>query len=153
MKTDLAQKIRIALYSFVGIVALALLAGVVKVRLDIADLLNNGVRVKGVVTNKDERSSSNRRTVKSSYQFDLNLFIDTSAPKAADPKPQTFDEKMDALMAASKARMKNQFRDGYAKVSIKVSGDSFRKYSPGQVVDVVHLKDRPETARLVEDLQ
>jgi hypothetical protein len=153
MKKTYAQKIRIGLYSFAILVALVVVAGVIKVRMDISHLLNNGVRVKGLVTNKAERTASNRRSTKSNYQFDLNLFIDTSAPKASQPKPQNFNEQMDALMAASKMRMQNQFKEGYAKVSVKVSSDSFQKYSLGQVVDVVHLKDQPDTARLIEDVQ
>ncbi len=156
MKKTLSQKIKIGLYTFSGIVLLAVIAIVVKVKMDSAYLLKNGVRAKGAVMYKSESSSSNRKGTKSNYTMDLSLFIDTASTAAAkakpDAKPETFDAKMDALLAASKMRMKNQFQEGYAKVSIGVSGSSFRKYSLGQVVDVVHLKDDPSSARLVEDI-
>ncbi len=153
MKKTLAQKIKIGLYSFVGIVAVIIAALMIKARMEISHLLENGVRVKGVITQKSEQTSTSRKGVKSRYAFDLNLFVDTSSPKAGQPKPQSFDEKMDAMLAASKARMQNQFRDVYAKVAIGVSGDSFKKHSIGQVVDVVHLKGEPGTARLLEDIE
>ncbi len=161
MKKTLSQKIKIALYTFSGIVLLVVIAIVVKVKMDNAYLLNNGVRAKGAVLYKSERSSSSRKGTKSNYTMDLSLFIDTASTAEAkakpdakpDAKPETFDAKMDALLAASKMRMKNQFQEGYAKVSIGVSGSSYRKYSLGQVVDVVHLKDDPSSARLVEDLE
>jgi hypothetical protein len=111
------------------------------------------VRVKGAVISKAEQSSSNKRGTKNAYQMSLSLFVDTSAPDPSKPKPATFDEQMDAMLAASKKRMQNRFREGYAEVAIQVSGSSFRKYSLGQIVDVVHLKDDPDSARLIEDLE
>ena len=81
------------------------------------------------------------------------MFIDTANTKTGSATPETFDAKMDAMLAASKMRMQNRHHEGYAKVKIAGSDSSFRKYSVGQVVDVVHLKDDPSSARLVEDIE
>jgi hypothetical protein len=153
MKKTLSQKIKIGLYAFSAVVLVFFIALVVKVKMDEAYLLKNGVRVKGAVLFKNERIKSSKRATKHNYEMDLSLFVDTSAPDPAKPKPESFEAKMDALLAASKKRMQNQFREGYAKVTIEVSGDSFQKYSLGEVVDVVHLKDDPGSARLVVDLE
>lgn len=153
MKKTLAQKIKISLFAFSGLVLLIVVAIFVKVKMDNAYLLSNGVRAKGAIMFKSDASSSNRKGTKSNYAMDLSLFIDTATPKTASATPETFDAKMDAMLAASKMRMQNRYQDGYAKVKIGVSGSSYRKYSLGQVVDVVHLKDDPSSARLVEDLE
>lgn len=153
MNQTLAKKIKLSLYIFCGVVFVIVAALFIKVKMDNAFLLKNGVIVKGAVISKAEQTSSNRRGTKSNYEMNLSLFVDTSAPDPSKPKPQSFDEKMDALVAASKKRMQNQHREGYARVAIGVSRDSFRKYSLGQVVDVIHLKGEPESARLLVDLE
>jgi hypothetical protein len=156
MKKTLIEKIKLSLYIFCGVVALVIVALIIKVRMDIAHLLKEGVRVKGAVISKSDSTSSSRKSTKSSYAMELSLFVDrsiTEAPKANDAKPESFDAKMDALLAASKKRMTSRFKEGYANVTIKVSSDSYQKFSLGEVVDVVHLKDDPSSARLVVDIE
>ena len=153
MKKTFAEKIRIGLYSFVAIVVLLVISITAKVQFDKHTLLTQGVKVKGFIVQKSEHKGSQKRRSTSSYEFDLNLFVDTAGAQKPQTKPETFEGKMDALLAASKTRMQNQFQGGYAKVSIGVTGVSFKKYAIGQVVDVVHLKDKPDTAKLLEELE
>ena len=159
MKKTLSEKIRLSLYIFCGVVAFIIVALIIKARMDIAHLLKEGVRVKGAVISKSDSTSSSRKSTKSSYAMELSLFVDrsiTEAPKAknaTDAKPESFGAKIDALLAASKKRMTSRFKEGYAKVTIKVSSDSYQKFSLGEVVDVVHLKDDPSSARLVVDIE
>jgi hypothetical protein len=152
-KYSTAKKVKIILYTFSGLVFLFLIGLFIKLRMDNAYLLKNGLRVKGAVVSKYEKSKSSRRGTKHNYEMELSLFVDSTSNKPAKSKTESFEDKMDALLADSKMRMKNRFREGYAKVIIEVSGDSYEKYSLGETVNVVHLKDNPDSARLLEDLE
>ena len=150
--TPLAKKIRIILFSFSGIVLFFFIGLVIKIRMDRNFLLNNGVRVKGAVLYKYEQTKNSRKGTKHNYQMELSLFVDSSITAPAKPKTESFEDKMDALLANSKKRMQSQYHEGYAKVIIEVSGDSYEKFSLGEVVDVIHLKDDPSSAKLTADI-
>ncbi len=148
-----SKKIKIILFSFSGLVLLFIVGIFIKIKVDNSHLLNNGVRVKGAITYKNMSTASSKRSSKSNYEMELSLFIDSTSTNPTKPKSESFEDKMDALLGDSKKRMQNQFHEGYAKVTIQVTGASYRKYSIGSIVDVVHLKNDPSSAKLLEDIE
>lgn len=119
-------------------------------------LRKEGVRVSAMIISKFEEATANRKSTRHTYYFDLDLFVESSdtthLSKTVKDK-RTFAEKVNALIEDSKERMSNVNYRSYATVRITVAWESYSKYEVGDKVRVAHLKNDPESTKLLEEIE
>lgn len=150
----MSKGLKIGLITFLSLLILGGIAIAIFNKIKEAELLKTGVRVSGYVVSKTDQTSGKRNSPKHTYYFKLDLVeesADTTKFTQAKKENKSFDEKIDALLADSKKRM--EYHKSYASVSVMVSSDTYYKYFNGDKVRVIHLKDLPETARVLDDLE
>ncbi|MFT3682049.1 MAG: hypothetical protein QM791_17370 [Ferruginibacter sp.] len=121
-------------------------------------LLEKGVRAEASVLNLTEKYNkksggkiSNRR-----FYMDVAFFSDTTkenitvkdtASTAAKNGPELVDKIFSKINAGNKPL------GDYQKLTISISGFSFKKYNVDDKVKIVYLKDDPSVVKLLEEIE
>jgi len=115
-------------------------------------LFNEGIRVEARILNKNTQGNYSRKgRSKKRYYLTLAFFADTAQAKVeiVRPKSENINDKMDALFENVTAQ---RIMGEYTSGTLTVSNETYQRLKIGDVVTVVHLRGKPETARLLSEV-
>ena len=141
------------IYIFSAIVALAIGIVLYFANQEMRTLRKEGIRSEARIIGKHTEGSYSRKgRTKKRYYLSLAFFADTAQTevKTIKPKSDNINDKMDALFDNIAAE---RVTGDYTSGTLGVSNTTYAKLKEGDKITVVYLKDRPETARLLSEIE
>ncbi|MBK8352177.1 MAG: hypothetical protein IPL21_10935 [Saprospirales bacterium] len=139
---------RIAYISF-GILVIFIGVVVYFVQIEKKKFRDEGIRADAYVNGMHE---SGRRKSRN-YTMDISMFTEgeIKVVKTDTTGKSESEKKIDAIF--DNIKLAQRPIGNYLSLSISITGDSYRKYKPGDKVKVVYLKEDSTKVRLLNDIE
>ncbi len=147
------MKFEKGIYIFSGIVLVFIIALISMVKQENRKLLKEGIRADARIINKNESGRYSRKGRSKKYsKFDLAFFADTAQQKTDTilPKSNDINDKIDAIFDNIAAQ---RVTGDYTSATLTVSSSSYNKYKIGDKIKVIYYKDKPESAKLLSEVE
>ena len=139
---------RIAYISF-GILVIFIGVVVYFVQIDNKTFREEGSRADAYVNGMQESGTRNHR----SYTINISMFTvgENKVVKTDTTGKSESEKKIDAIF--DNIKLAQRPIGNYLSLTISITGDSYRKYKPGDRVKVVYLKEDSTKVRLLNDVE
>ncbi|MFN3850399.1 MAG: DUF3592 domain-containing protein [Spirosomataceae bacterium] len=142
-------KLTIIVYSLLGLMIAVFAVGVYLTQEDNKELLAKGVKAEASVVDVYMQISGTRKNKNYRYYMDIAFFESLDKVKV-QPKS---DDIVDKVAAISEEAVANAKLGDYHSSRITISKYSYEKYRKGDKVMVIYMKDKPEEAKLLSEVQ
>lgn len=149
--SELSKKTKrtIIVYSLLGLMIAVFAVGVYLTQEDNKELLAKGVKAEASVVDVYMQISGTRKNKNYRYYMDIAFFESIDKVKV-QPKS---DDIVDKVVAISEEAVANAKLGDYHSSRITISKYSYEKYRKGDKVMVIYMKDKPEEAKLLSEVQ
>lgn len=142
-------KLTIIVYSLLGLMIAVFAVGVYLTQEDYKELLAKGVRAEASVVETYLEITGTRKNKKYNYYMDIAFFENIEKVKV-QPKS---DNVVDKVAAISEEAVANAKLGDYHSSRIRISQYSYQRFHKGDKVTVIYMKDKPEEAKLLNEVQ
>lgn len=142
-------KLTIIVYSLIVLMIAVFAVGVYLTQEDNKELLAKGIKAEASVVDVYMQVSGTRKNKNYRYYMDIAFF---ESPDKVKVQPKS-DDIVDKVAAISEEAIANAKLGDYHSSRMTISKYSYEKYRKGDKVMVIYMKDKPEEAKLLSEVQ